>query len=194
MTRKKSVQRKTKETDVSIVINLDGNGLNKIKTEYPFFSHMLTLFSKHSYIDLEVEATGDSVHHIIEDVALTLGKAINGALGKNPKINRFGSISCPMDDALATVAIDLGGRPYAAFNGFFLNPEIEGLPAEMISHFLESLANSLKANIHVKLQYGVNDHHKAEAIFKGLARAMKQAVASNPQELGTPSSKGTIER
>ncbi len=192
MTRKAHAERKTHETSVTIEVDLDGKGDGKIQTDYPFFSHMLTLFSKHSYIDLEIQAKGDSIHHVIEDVAIVLGNVIDKGLGDRRGINRFGSITCPMDDALTTVALDLGGRPYTAFNGFFVNSEIEEIPSEIIPHFIESFANALKANIHVQIHYGVNDHHKAEAVFKGLAKALRQAIDLNPRETNVPSSKGIL--
>ncbi|MHA1917512.1 MAG: imidazoleglycerol-phosphate dehydratase HisB [Candidatus Ranarchaeia archaeon] len=192
MNRERTVKRKTKETDIEITINLDGFGNSTIETEYPFLTHMLSIFSKHSLIDLDIKAKGDSVHHLIEDVGITLGKSINDSLGDRKGITRFGSSICPMDECLVTISVDLGGRSFSAFNGFFMNDNIEGFPSEMVQHFIRSLSESIKGNIHVLINYGSNDHHKLEAVFKGLALAIKQAIQKNPRVTGVPSTKGKI--
>ncbi|MHA1713158.1 MAG: imidazoleglycerol-phosphate dehydratase, partial [Candidatus Ranarchaeia archaeon] len=153
---------------------------------------MLDLFSKHSLIDISLNAEGDSVHHVTEDIAIVLGKTLDQALGERKGIRRFGYSVVPMDDSLAKATIDLGGRPYLKYLAYFTSPEIEGWPVELIPHFFESLAQTLRANIHFELSYGSNDHHKIEAIFKAIARAVREAVELDPRILGVPSSKGVI--
>jgi imidazoleglycerol-phosphate dehydratase len=189
--RTSSVERTTRETSVSVSVNLDGSGAAEIEIPVMFLSHMLTSLSTHSMIDIWLKATGDLKHHIMEDAALCLGRAIRDALG-GPPLTRFGYATVPMDCSLASCALDLGGRPYHVVNLGLSGPTLEDAAAEDLTHFFESLATSLNANIHVKVHYGSNDHHRAEAAFKALALGLRQAVSADPRRRGVPSSKGVI--
>jgi imidazoleglycerol-phosphate dehydratase len=195
--RKSSLKRKTKETSIKCSVNLDGKGKYSIKTPIGFFSHMLELFSRHSLIDLSINAKGDvkvDQHHTVEDTGIILGQAILKALGDKKGINRAGYFVMPMDESLAVVAIDLAGRPYLNFDVKFSKPRQGDLDTDMIEEFFRAIANSLKANIHVKLSYGKNDHHKIEAIFKCFARAMKAAISKDKRMLKElPSTKGLLD-
>ncbi|WP_421773756.1 imidazoleglycerol-phosphate dehydratase HisB [Gracilimonas sp.] len=192
--RKASIERKTNETDISININLDGTGKADISTGLNFFDHMLDQIARHGLIDLKLTCKGDlevDEHHTIEDVAIALGEVITKALGNKKGIERYGFI-LPMDEAQATVALDLSGRPYLVFDGDFKREYVGDMPTEMIKHFFYSLAMNLKATIHVSFS-GKNDHHKIEACFKGLARALKMAIEQNGRIKNLiPSSKGTL--
>lgn len=185
--------RETKETRVSVVLNLRGSGVSEVRTGVGFLDHLLDQLARHSGIDLKVEALGDlhiDAHHSVEDIALTLGEALNDALGDRAGIARFGDASVPMDEALATVAVDLSGRPYAALDLPFGSELLGELPAQMVSHFLWSLALEGRFAIHATIKAGVNDHHKAEALFKALAVALRRAL--EPREGGVPSTKGSL--
>lgn len=190
-----SVERVTRETSVFVQCNLDGRGNDQVDTGLGFLNHLLEQFSKHSLIDLTVGAHGDlhvDEHHTVEDVALVLGQALARALGGRGGIKRFGFL-VPLDDSLAEVALDLGGRPYFVFQGSFRRAVIGDLPTELVEHFLRSLSDSLKANLHVRIRYGKNDHHKAEAVFKALARAFRMAVERDPRlRQEVPSTKGVL--
>ncbi len=192
--RKASIERKTNETDISIDINLDGTGKADISTGLNFFDHMLDQIARHGLIDLKLTCKGDlevDEHHTIEDVAIALGEVITEALGNKKGIERYGFV-LPMDEAQATVALDLSGRPYLVFEGDFKREYVGDMPTEMIKHFFYSLAMNLKATIHVSFS-GENDHHKIEACFKGLARALKMAIEQNGRIKNLiPSSKGTL--
>ncbi|MEQ8524919.1 imidazoleglycerol-phosphate dehydratase HisB [Gracilimonas sp.] len=192
--RKASIQRKTNETNISIDINLDGIGKADITTGLKFFDHMLDQIARHGLIDLTLKCKGDlevDEHHTIEDVAIALGEVITKALGNKKGIERYGFV-LPMDEAQATVALDLSGRPYLVFEGEFKREYVGDMPTEMIQHFFYSLAMNLKATIHVSFA-GENDHHKIEACFKGLARALKMAIEQNGRIKNLiPSSKGTL--
>jgi len=190
-----STQRTTKETDVFVQCNLDGQGVSQIDTGIGFFNHMLEQLSKHSLIDLTVKAKGDievDEHHTVEDVALVLGGALSNALGSRKGIGRFGFL-VPLDDALAEVAVDLGGRPYLVFNCKFKRAEVGKFPTELVEHFFRSLSDGLKANIHVNMRYGENEHHKIEAIFKATAKALRMACARDSRAAEQlPSTKGLL--
>ena len=186
------VIRKTRETEVTIKVNLDGEGKTDISTTIGFFDHLLTSFATHSLIDLTAKVTGDLKHHCIEDLAIGLGEALSKALGTREGITRFGSASVPMDEALASAAIDLVKRPYAIIDLKLRGKKIEDMATEDITHFYETLATSLQANLHVYSLYGGNDHHKAEAAVKALALSLKQAVTPDPRRKGVPSSKGAM--
>jgi imidazoleglycerol-phosphate dehydratase/histidinol-phosphatase len=192
--RKASIQRRTNETDIELSINLDGTGKADISTGLKFFDHMLDQIARHGLIDLTLKCEGDlevDEHHTIEDVAIALGEAISNALGNKKGIERYGFV-LPMDEAQATVAIDLSGRPYLVFEGEFKREYVGDLPTEMVKHFFYSLAMNLKATLHVSF-VGENDHHKIEACFKGLARALKMAIEQNGRIKNlVPSSKGTL--
>lgn len=184
--------RKTRETEITAKINLDGAGTAEIGTGIKFLDHMLTSLATHSLIDININATGDLRHHIAEDTALVLGEALYQALRQDKRITRFADASVPMDESLASCSLDLGGRPYSVIDLGLVNPMTEDMANEDITHFMESLAISLKANIHITVKYGTNDHHKAEAAFKALARCLREATSIDPRRNETPSSKGTL--
>ena len=190
--RKEEVYRKTKETEVEVSVNLDGEGNTEVETGVGFFDHLLTSFATHSLIDLTAKVKGDLKHHSIEDLAIGLGEAVSKSLGNREGITRFGYATVPMDDSLASAAVDLVKRPYAAVNLKLRGKKVEDMATEDIVHFFETIATSLCANIHVWTEYGGNDHHKAEAAVKALALSLKQAVAKDPRRKGVPSSKGVI--
>jgi imidazoleglycerol-phosphate dehydratase len=190
--RTDEVYRKTRETEVTVKVNLDGEGKIEVETGVAFFDHLITSFATHSLIDLTARVKGDLKHHAIEDLAIGLGEALNKALTDREGITRFGYAAVPMDEALAFAAIDLVKRPYAVIDLKLRGKKIEDMATEDIVHFLETLATSLIANIHVWVQYGGNDHHKAEATIKALALSFKQAIALDPRRKGIPSSKGVI--
>jgi imidazoleglycerol-phosphate dehydratase len=185
--------RKTRETDITVTVNLDGTGESSINSGVVFLDHMLTNFSKHSRIDITLACRGDidvDDHHTVEDCALVLGSAIAGALGSKQGINRYGWALIPMDEALAQCAVDLGGRSYCVLKAKFNRPVIQGFSTEMVEHFFVSLAGSMHANIHLGILEGQNTHHKIEALFKAFAYAMKQAVQAGG--IGLPSTKGML--
>lgn len=191
--RKVKAQRKTKEVDITLELNVDGTGNAKIKTGIKFLDHMLLTLAKHGLFDLQVNATGDLTHHVAEDVALVLGEALNKATNQGKGIKRFGSAYVPMDESLARATVDLGGRPYCIRNLRLLQSEIEDLKTEDMEHFFESLAQAAKANIHVTVLYGSNEHHKIEAAMKALALALREALIVEPR-IGNqiPSAKGVL--
>lgn len=184
--------RETRETKITASVNLDGEGEVSIDTGIMFLDHMLTSLATHSLIDITVNASGDLRHHTVEDTAIVLGEALNQAIHLDKRITRFADASVPMDECLARCSIDLGGRPYHVVELGLLNPMTEDMANEDITHFIETLANSLHANIHIQVDYGYNDHHKAEAAFKALARCLREAVAIDPRRKESPSSKGTL--
>ncbi len=187
-------ERTTRETSIRVRVGLDGSGASVVDTGIGFYDHLLTSFAHHSLIDLDVAATGDlhvDEHHTVEDVALVIGDAISAALGDRAGITRFGDAVVPMDDAVASVALDLSGRPYAVLDIPFRGERVGALSTQLVEHVLESLARSLGANLHVRAS-GRNDHHIAEAIFKALARAMRAAVAPDERRSGVASTKGTL--
>jgi len=190
--RKSSVLRKTKETSIEIKLNLDGNGQSKLDTGIGFFDHMLEQIAKHGNLDVEVSVKGDleiDEHHTIEDVAITLGDAFLQALGSKKGIERYGFL-LPMDDCLAQVAIDFGGRPWLVWQTDFKRESVGEMPTEMFMHFFKSFSDSAKCNINIKAE-GTNEHHKIEAIFKAFAKAIKMAV-SKTDNYNIPSTKGTL--
>lgn len=184
--------RETRETTITATVNLDGSGKAEIDTSVKFLDHMLTSLATHSLIDIKIQATGDLVHHIVEDVALVLGEALLKAVQIDKRITRFADATIPMDESLATCSIDIGNRPYHVIDLGLVNPMIEDIASEDIVHFMESLSQSLRANIHLKVQYGNNDHHKAEAAFKAIARCLRMAVTLDPRRKEVPSSKGVL--
>jgi imidazoleglycerol-phosphate dehydratase len=190
--RESKVSRKTNETDIEIKINLDGSGNTDINTGIPFFDHMLNSFAKHGSFDLKVSARGDLTvddHHTVEDVGIALGSVIQKALGDKKGIERFGEARVPMDEALATVAIDLSGRSFLAFNAAFADQKIGGFNPQNTRHFFESLVSNAGLNAHLNVT-GENDHHKIEALFKGFGIALKRAVRISGS--GVPSTKGVL--
>ena len=190
-----SVERKTKETDITVTLNLDGAGSADINTGVPMLDHMLSHVAVHGMIDLQIRATGDlqiDAHHTVEDVAIVLGDALCQALGDKRGIARMGHAYVPMDESLAFVAVDLSGRAYAVIDAQFTAPMIGTMPASLVEHFLETLATHAKMNLHARVFYGRDDHHKAEALFKALGRALAMAVAIDPRREGVASTKGLI--
>ena len=190
--RTNEVYRKTRETEVRVKVKLDSEGKADVKTGVSFFDHLLTSLATHSLIDVTAKVTGDLKHHSIEDLAICLGEAMNKALGDREGITRFGSAAVPMDCSLAFAAVDLVKRPFAKIDLKLRGKKIEDMPTEDIYHFLETLTTALSANVHLWVEYGRNDHHKAEAAIKALALSLKQAVALDPRRKGVPSSKGVI--
>jgi len=190
--RAEEVARKTRETEVQVKVNLDGEGKAEISTGVGFFDHLLTSFATHSLIDVAAKVKGDLKHHCIEDLAICLGEALSKALGSREGIARFGWADVPMDDSLGFASVDLVRRPYVVVDLKLRGKKVEDMPTEDITHFFETLGTSLCANIHVCTSYGSNDHHKAEAAVKALALSLRQAVALDPRRKGVPSSKGVI--
>jgi imidazoleglycerol-phosphate dehydratase len=190
--RMKTLSRKTSETDIKISLDLDGEGLFKVDTGIEFFNHMLDSFAKHGFFNLEVNANGDTGvddHHTVEDVGILLGQVYNEAIGDKKGIKRMAHAIVPMDDALATVAVDISGRSYSVLNIKFKKPKVGDLSTENVEHFFESFANSARININAKVE-GENDHHKIEALFKSFARALKDA--STVEHESIPSTKGVL--
>src|SRR3954471_2684283 len=177
--RTAEISRKTKETQIRVAIDLDGSGKANIKTGVGFFDHMLDLLARHSLIDLTVEATGDlhiDAHHTVEDVGIVLGQALEKAIGEKKGILRYGWATVPMDESLASVAIDLSGRPAFVYNVQYRGSMTGNFPAELVDEFFKSIATNAKMNLHINVPYGTNNHHIAEAIFKGFAKALRQAI------------------
>lgn len=187
------VRRKTNETDINLILNLDGTGITKIKTGLPFFDHMLDQIGKHGNMDIDLVVNGDlevDEHHTIEDTAIALGEAFYMALGKKLGIERYG-FTLPMDDCLAQVAIDFGGRNWLVWTAEFKREKIGDLPTEMFFHFFKSFTDGAKANLNIKAE-GTNEHHKIEAIFKAFAKAIKSALKRDPEKMILPSTKGML--
>ena len=193
--RTAEVSRKTGETDITIGVNLDGTGAADVATGIGFFDHMLTLLARHSLIDVSVRAKGDlevDAHHTVEDAGIVLGQALDKALGDRAGIRRYGQAAVPMDEALATSVIDLGGRPYLVYDAEYPAEQVGEFDIELVREFLIAMVNHVRMNLHVHVPYGANTHHIAEGIFKSLARALRQAVEIDPRAGGIPSTKGTI--
>lgn len=190
-----TLERNTNETQVRVGLNLDGMGTPDILTGVPMLDHLLSHVAVHGLFDLEVRATGDVAidpHHTVEDVAIVLGQVIYRALGDRRGITRIGHSFVPMDEALAVVAVDLSGRAYAVIDANFAAPMLGAMPASLVPHFLETLATHAQMNLHARVYYGRDDHHKAEALFKALGRALAMAVAVDGRREGVPSTKGTL--
>ena len=187
--------RKTKETDIAITINLDGQGKNQIDTGIPFFDHMLNGFARHGLFDLDVKVVGDlevDCHHTVEDTGIVLGQAIAEALGDKAGIKRYGSFLLPMDETLALCAIDLSGRPYLNFQAEFPTEHIGGLDTEMIKEFFYAISYSAAMNLHLKIMDGGNSHHMAEALFKAFGKALDAATMEEPRMKDVWSTKGSL--
>jgi imidazoleglycerol-phosphate dehydratase len=187
-----SVVRTTRETKVDARVDIDGTGKATVKTTIPFLDHLLVTLATHSLMDIQVDASGDLAHHVVEDVAITLGEAMSKALGGRDGITRFGWALVPMDEALALASVDLARRPFSSVDLKIANPSNEGLKSEDIAHFANSLAESLEASLHLRVQYGANDHHNVEAAFKALALSLRQACTIDVRRSGPPSSKGAV--
>lgn len=187
--------RTTAETRLDLTIGLDGSGVSSVDTGIPFFDHMLTLFSRHGLFDLTVKAVGDltvDFHHTVEDTGIVLGDCLREALGTKEGIHRYGAAYLPMDETLARVVVDLSNRPHLEFRAAPDTPSAPNFPFTLVEEFCRALASNLRANIHVELLYGRDGHHIAEAIFKGLARALREACAPDPRVKGIPSTKEAL--
>lgn len=195
MPRTARIERKTNETEISLELNLNGDGTSQIATGVGFFDHMLELLARHAAIDLTVNARGDlqvDQHHTVEDVGICLGQAIRQALGDKSGIRRYGHFTLPMEETLVTTAIDLSGRYYMVFGAEFPTAKIGDFDSELVEDFWQALAANALCNLHVILHYGRNSHHISEAIFKCLARSLRMAVESDERITGVPSTKGVI--
>lgn len=193
--RQAMIKRQTKETKITVELNLDQQGKSEIETGIGFFDHMLTLFAKHGRFSLVVKATGDinvDAHHTVEDVGIVLGKCFKEALGDKKQIERYGECFVPMDEVLAQVVVDLSGRPYIVFDANLENPRLGTYESEVTEDFFSALAFSAEMNLHARILYGRNTHHKIEALFKASGRALRKAVTVNPEILGVNSTKGVI--
>lgn len=193
--RQARVERTTRETSIVLSLNVDGSGRAEIDTGIGFLDHMLTLLASHGLFDLEIQAKGDlhiDEHHTAEDTMICLGKAFDQALGDRRGIVRTAHSYVPMDESLALVAVDLSGRPYCVFSAEFATLRLGTLGTDLIFHLFETLAIHAQLNLHAQVLYGRNDHHKVEALFKGLARALDAATQIDPRRQGVPSTKGTV--
>ena len=194
--RTSTISRQTSETDINLALNLDGSGKASVATGVGFLDHMLRHIAVHGLFDLDVKAAGDleiDPHHTVEDVGIVLGQAFDQALGDRQGLVRMNSAYAPMDEALAFIAVDLSGRPYAVIRAEWHTPSLGLLPTALIPHFLESFAFNAKLNLHARVEYGRDDHHQAEALFKALGRALDAATAIDPRRAGAvPSTKGTL--
>ncbi len=193
--RSATVQRKTKETNISVTLEIDGSGKYSVSTGVGFLDHMLELFTKHGMFNLQLKCKGDlhvDDHHTTEDVAIALGKAFDKALKERAGIARYGSAYVPMDESLARCVVDLGGRSTLLFKAEFNRKKVGDLSTEMIKHFFQSFADNAKANVHIEVLYGSNTHHKIEAMFKALARALRAACEKDARVKGVLSTKGKL--
>ncbi len=195
MARQATVTRETRETRITVTIDLDGTGRADLSTGIGFFDHMLDGFARHGLFDLTVRCEGDlqvDCHHTIEDTGITLGTAIARALGDKAGILRYGSCLLPMDETLALCAVDLGGRPYFVYDAAFAAPACGGMDTQMAREFFYAVSYSAAMNLHLKVLYGENDHHKLEALFKAFAKALSAAVRQDPRIEGVLSTKGSL--
>ena len=193
--RTSSIERNTKETQVSVTLGLDGSGAGEISTGIGFFDHMLELLKKHALIDLTVKAKGDidvDYHHTVEDVGLVIGKALDEALGDRKGIVRYGFASVPMDEALCETSLDLGGRPFIVMQCPMKHAMVRDFEVKLVEEFFRALSVEGRLNVHLRQIYGDEAHHVCEGLFKSFARALRAAVAADPREKGVPSSKGVI--
>ncbi|TAK07377.1 MAG: imidazoleglycerol-phosphate dehydratase HisB [Candidatus Manganitrophaceae bacterium] len=193
--RNGSVSRETKETQITIQVDLDGAGKYQVETPFPFLNHMLSAFAKHGYFDLTVKAKGDveiDDHHTVEDIGIVLGEALAKAWGEKRGIRRFGHASIPLDEALAEVTVDLSGRPYLVFNVPMPKKKIREFDTDLIEHFFRAVVDQCKINLHINLRYGKDPHHILEAIFKGFGRALDAATQIDPRLKGVASTKGKL--
>lgn len=194
--RKANVSRRTKETEIAVSVDLDGTGASRISTGIGFFDHMLDQLARHSLIDMEIEAKGDlhiDDHHTVEDTGIAIGEAIAKALGDKAGIRRYADALSPMDETLTRVAVDISGRPFLVFKTEFSQKRLGEMDTEMFEHWFHSFAQAAGITLHVETLYGSNNHHIAEAAFKGLARALREAVEIDPRKAGViPSTKGIL--
>jgi len=196
MNRHATIHRDTKETQIQLKLDLDGTGVTSANTGVGFFDHMLDLLGKHSLIDLTIDAKGDlevDQHHTVEDVGICIGQALDKAVGDKRGIHRYGWAIVPMDESLAQIALDLSGRPALVYNVKFTAPLIGDFATELVMEFFQAIANNAKMNLHINVSYGTNSHHIAEAIFKGFAKALRQATSIDARAKdAVPSTKGTL--
>src|ERR1700677_737235 len=195
MSRAATIERRTGETNVRIALALEGLGAGERKTEVGFFDHMLDLLARHGRLDLDVKGTGDlqtGAHHTAEDTAIVLGQALDRALGDRTGITRYGAATVPMDEARASCAIDISGRPFTLFEAQLPPGSTGGFEHELTEEFFRALANAAKLTLHLQVQAGTNAHHMIESAFKAFARALREAVSIDPTEHGVPSTKGTL--
>ncbi len=196
MNRHATIHRDTKETQIQLKLDLDGTGVTSANTGVGFFDHMLDLLGKHSLIDLTIDAKGDlevDQHHTVEDVGICIGQALDKAVGDKRGIHRYGWAIVPMDESLAQIALDLSGRPALVYNVKFTAPLIGDFATELVMEFFQAIANNAKMNLHINVPYGTNSHHIAEAIFKGFAKALRQATSIDARAKdAVPSTKGTL--
>lgn len=193
--RKATVERRTKETNIVINLNLDGKGICDISTSIPFLDHMLSLLSFHSQIDMDIKATGDieiDFHHLMEDLGIVMGEAVKKAIADKKGIQRYGDATIPMDDSLAQVVIDLSGRPYLVYSVEPPKGSLRGLEVSLFEDFFRALTNHAMMNLHISVKYGRDLHHIYEAIFKAFGRALREAVSPDPTMKGLPSTKGKL--
>jgi len=188
------VKRETKETNISLELNVDGSGQWEINTSIKMFDHLLAQVAQHGRFNLKISASGDDQHHLVEDIGICLGRALAQALAEKQGIVRMANATVPMDDALAMVAVDISGRGYTVLDLPFSDNDMAGFPTDLIRHFLESFASEARLNLHAKIVYGTNDHHKAEALFKALGRALDMATRIDERISGElPSTKDLLE-
>jgi imidazoleglycerol-phosphate dehydratase len=199
MSRSAFIERKTSESSVKLSLNLDGTGKSSINTTVPFYDHLLTAFSKHSMIDLEIESSGDTeidIHHTVEDTAIVLGQALKQALGDKSGIARYGDATVPLDDALVRAVVDLSGRPYLSHTGEPAGFEFHAIgghfTGSLVRHVFEAIVLNADITVHVNVLDGRDPHHIAETEFKAFARALRKAVESDPRVIGVPSTKGSL--
>ena len=194
--RKAIVERKTKETDIKLTLNLDGKGQYSIDTSIPFLDHMLSLMCKHGIFDMKLKAKGDieiDYHHTVEDIGIVFGKSVKQAIGDMKGISRFGQATVPMDEALASVSIDISGRPYLVYKVIFpKKSKVKNFDPDLIEDFLQAFVSNSGITLHVESPYGRNTHHIIEAVFKALGRALRNAVSIDPRIKGIPTTKGQL--
>jgi imidazoleglycerol-phosphate dehydratase len=195
MSRSANISRQTAETRIELALELDGTGESQISTGVGFFDHMLTLFARHGLFDMTVKATGDlhvDPHHTVEDVGICLGRCLSQALGDKQGISRYGHMTLPMEETLATAAVDLSGRMACVYKVRFPTEKIGEFDTQLVQEFWTAVSANALMNLHLVLHHGTNSHHIAEALFKATARALRVAVAFDPRQQGVPSSKGTL--
>ena len=196
--REAEITRDTKETKISFKLNIDGSGQADISTGIAFLDHMLQLFARHGFFDLSIEAKGDievDYHHLVEDMGISMGQAVKGALSDKAGIRRYGFFVLPMDETLATVALDISNRGYLVYDVDCQNPQVRDFNIHLFREFFQAFANEVACNLHIRLEYGDEPHHVAEAIFKGFAKALDLATQAEPRLAGkVPSTKGTLSK
>lgn len=193
--REAQIERKTRETDIKMVLNLDGTGKTELRTGIPFLEHMLNLMSRHGFLDLKLEASGDleiDAHHLVEDIGIVLGKALGKAVGSKEGIQRYGFFILPMDEALVMVSLDLSDRPFLVYNVDIPAEKVGDFDTELLEEFFRAFAFEARMTLHLKLIHGKNSHHIMEALFKALGRSLDQALQIDPRVEGVPSTKGIL--